>query len=71
MALLMYMDGIIVTSNNPQQVIEIKKLLHSKFKIKDLGLLKYFLRLEVARSIQGILGCQMHYYALDILNDTV
>ncbi|XP_014522362.1 uncharacterized protein LOC106778876 [Vigna radiata var. radiata] len=47
----------------------IKELLHNKFRIKNLGELKYFLGLEVARSKRGIHLCQRKY-ALDILEET-
>ncbi|CAN1180854.1 Retrovirus-related Pol polyprotein from transposon RE1, partial [Linum perenne] len=39
------------------------------FTIKDLGLLKYFLGLEIARSSKCINVCQ-HKYALEILQDS-
>lgn len=50
-------------------MIEIKELIYTKFRIKELGLLKYFLGLEVARSAKSISICQRHY-AFDILNDS-
>nr|XP_023882013.1 uncharacterized protein LOC111994375 [Quercus suber] len=43
-------------------------MLDDKFKLKDLGYLKYFLGLEVARSIKGIALCQRKY-TLELLND--
>ncbi|XP_014511348.1 uncharacterized protein LOC106770041 [Vigna radiata var. radiata] len=43
--------------------------LHHKFCIKNLGELKYFLELEVARSKKGVHLCQRKY-ALDILEET-
>lgn len=48
LALLVYVDDIVVVSNNLQQVPDIKCYLNDLFKIKDLGELKYFLGLEIA-----------------------
>ena len=44
-------------------------MLDQKFKLKDLGELKYFLGLEVTRSAQGINLCQRKY-TLELLSDT-
>jgi hypothetical protein len=55
-----------VASDSPAVVEEIKVFLNNKFKIKDLGTLRYFLGLEIARTAQGIQICQRKY-ALDIL----
>ncbi|XP_073224732.1 uncharacterized protein [Cicer arietinum] len=46
----------------------VKEVLHSKFSIRDLGTLKYFIGLEVARSFKGISICQRKY-SLDLLED--
>ena len=45
-----------------------KVMLDDKFKLKDLGNLKYFLGLEVARLDKGIALCQWKY-SLELLND--
>ena len=53
-ALLVYVDDILITRNGSKCVVDLKKLLDTKFGIKDLGALKYFLGLEVTRSAKGI-----------------
>ena len=57
MALLVYVIDILIASNDPQSVADLKVLLNKEFKLKDLGSLKYFLGLEVARSEKGISLC--------------
>ncbi|MCH80680.1 retrovirus-related Pol polyprotein from transposon TNT 1-94 [Trifolium medium] len=67
--ILVYVDDIIVTGNSMSEIDRIKNILDKSFKIKDLGLLKYFLGLEVAHSSQGITISQRKY-CLDLLEDT-
>lgn len=69
MGLLVYVEDIIVTSNDTQAISELKRFLNTKFKIKDRGSFKYFLDLKVARNPNGIQICQQKY-ALDILHDS-
>ncbi|XP_059435664.1 uncharacterized mitochondrial protein AtMg00810-like [Corylus avellana] len=45
------------------------RLLNQQFKLKDLGDLKFFLGLEIARKSTGISLCQ-HKYAIEILEDS-
>ncbi|GJU98562.1 ribonuclease H-like domain-containing protein [Tanacetum coccineum] len=45
-ALLVYVDDIVLTGNNINEINNVKKILSSKFKIKDPGELKYFLGIE-------------------------
>lgn len=49
MAILVYVDDIILASNDSAASGHFKTYLHEYFSIKDLGALKYFLRIEVAR----------------------
>lgn len=68
-ALLVYVDDIVLAGNNVSVVTAVKDFLSSKFKLKDLGALKYFLGLEIARSSTGIY-LNRRKYTLDILKDT-
>lgn len=58
-----------ITENDSMCVVDLKKLLDTKFGIIDLGALKYFLRLEVARSAKGI-SLNQRKYALEVLQDS-
>ncbi|XP_019059405.1 PREDICTED: uncharacterized protein LOC109117185 [Tarenaya hassleriana] len=67
-AVLVYVNDILVTGNNAELVSEIKSVLSTAFKIRDLGDLKFFLGLEVTRSSKGISVCQRKY-TLELLED--
>ena len=50
---LVYVDNIIIANNNKEEVENLKCSLDNQFKLKDLGDLKYFLGLEIARFVKG------------------
>lgn len=50
----MYVDNIIITRNDLDEIKKLKGVLAADFEIKDLGKLRYFLGMEVARSKEGI-----------------
>jgi len=67
--LIVYVDDIILTDNSTTEMVCIKHVLHSNFHIKYLGILKYFLDIEVVHSEKGIHLCQRKY-CLDLLRDS-
>lgn len=62
-------DEIIVASTSLDNITALKSFLHAQFCIKDLGTVRYFFGIGVARSPSSILLCQRKY-ALNILADT-
>ncbi|GJV27115.1 putative RNA-directed DNA polymerase, partial [Tanacetum coccineum] len=54
LALLVYVDDIIITGNSVAEIEKFKIFLKSKFMIKDLGKLKYFLGIEVVDTDKDI-----------------
>ena len=54
MALLVYVDDLVLTGNDNELCAQFKAYLHQCFRIKDLGPLKYFLGIEVARTSKAL-----------------
>ena len=50
---LFYVDDLIISGNDSAALSLFKAYLSNCFKMKDLGSLKYFLGIEVARSSSG------------------
>ncbi|KAL0369047.1 UNVERIFIED_CONTAM: Retrovirus-related Pol polyprotein from transposon RE1 [Sesamum calycinum] len=69
LALLVYVDDILVMGPSESLIMEVKSYLDALFTIKDLGYVKYFLGLEVARSPDGM-SITQHKYVVDIISDT-
>ncbi|RVW67518.1 Retrovirus-related Pol polyprotein from transposon RE1 [Vitis vinifera] len=67
--LIVYVDDMVVTGNDPEERKALQNYLSREFKMKDLGHLKYFLGIEVSRSSEGIFLSQRKY-ALDLLQET-
>lgn len=65
-ALTVYIDDVILASNNMNAITEIKKYLHDCFSIKDLGKLKFILGIEIERNRNGIHMYQRKH-TLDLL----
>ncbi|GKE32503.1 putative RNA-directed DNA polymerase, partial [Tanacetum coccineum] len=67
--LIVYVDDMVVTGNYTEEMTNLQTILATEFELKDLGHLKYFLGIEVARSKSGISMCQRKY-VLDLLTET-
>ena len=52
--LIVYVDDMIVTGNDPEEKKGLQSLLAREFEMKDLGYLQYFLCFKVSRSKEGI-----------------
>ena len=66
--ILVYVDDFIIAGNDISVIQRFKNYLHKCFKMKDLGKLKYFIGLEVARGPEGIFVSQRKY-TLDIVTE--
>ena len=68
-ALIVYVDDIVIIGNNDGEIQKLKGFLAKEFEVKDLGNLRYFLGMEVARSKKGI-SVSQRKYVLDLLEET-
>lgn len=60
--ILIYIDDFLITRNSFKHIGVAKQFFHSRFKVKDLYELKYFLELKVLRSKNRILLIQRKYF---------
>ena len=59
---------MLITSDDIQEIVALRQQLRDEFELKDLGTMRYFLGMEVAKRKQGILISQRKY-TLDLLKD--
>nr|GFA28755.1 ribonuclease H-like domain-containing protein [Tanacetum cinerariifolium] len=67
-ALLVYVDHIVITGNCVDEIDKFRTFLKSKFKIKDLGHLKYFLGIKVIKTGKYLCLSQRKY-CLELLKE--
>ncbi|GJS30903.1 retrovirus-related pol polyprotein from transposon TNT 1-94 [Tanacetum coccineum] len=65
---LVYVDNVLITCNSSSNIHYLKKSLDDKFTIKDLGLAKCFLGIEICNTANETYLHQMKY-TLDSLTD--
>lgn len=63
----LYVDDLIFTGNNPKMFEELKKAMAKEFEMTDIGLMAYYLGIEVKQTDEGIFIFQ-EGYAKEILN---
>lgn len=68
MFVLVYVDDLIVGGNDSALISLFKSYLSRCFHMKDLGVLRYFLEIEVSRGKEGMYLCQKKY-VLDIIEE--
>lgn len=67
-ALIVYVDDVLITGPNEILIKEVKSKLHEAFTIKDLGEANYFLGVELLKTTEG-LYINQRKYVMDILSD--
>ena len=60
-AIILYVDDLVIGGKDLAEINKVKSLLSSRFEMKDLHELRYFLGIEVIRTPVGILISQRHY----------
>lgn len=50
---LVYVDNLVISGNSRMMIAHMKSMLMDTFKMKDLGELRYFLGIKIARSDKG------------------
>jgi predicted amidophosphoribosyltransferase len=64
-----YVDDIVITGDDVEEIKCLKENLGRAFEVKDLGPLRYFLGIEIVRSPKGMVLSQRKY-VLDLLAET-
>ncbi|GJT97699.1 ribonuclease H-like domain-containing protein [Tanacetum coccineum] len=65
---LLVVDDLVITGNSEYEIEKFKSFLNKKFKIKDLGELKYFLGIKVLKPKSG-LCLNQRKYCLELLHE--
>jgi hypothetical protein len=66
LVILLYVDDMLVTGSNVKLLVEFKKEMQDVFETSDLGIMNYFLGMEIHQCSSGIFVSQRKY-VVDIL----
>eukprot|EP00253_Pinus_taeda_P031177 PITA_31177 len=68
--LVLYVDDLLITGNSASTIVAVKRTLHDRFLMMDMGPLHFFLGLEISQDATGIKLSQakIHYAAGTALN---
>lgn len=69
--MFVYVDDLINFGNDSAALTMFKSYMSDCIKMKELGLLKYFLGIEVSRSSSGLFMCQRKYTLDNIIFEAV
>jgi hypothetical protein len=64
--LIMYVDDLLIISCSTSAIVAVKRILHDRFLMKDIGPLRFFLGLEISEDASGITLSRAKY-ARDLL----
>ena len=64
---IVYVDDMIITKDDAEEISRLQEQLSTEFEMMNLGGLKYFMRIEVARSKQRYISLSKNYI-LDLLS---
>ena len=64
--LMLYVDDMVVTGNSSEVLSKLLQQLNKEFRMKDLGMIHYFLGIQVQSHDKGLFLCQQKY-AEDLL----
>lgn len=67
--LIVYVDDIILTGDHNEEISKLKDFLAKEFEVKDVGILRYFLGMKIARYKKGI-SISQRMYILNLLKET-
>jgi hypothetical protein len=59
--LVMYVDYLLITGCSTSVIAAVKRILHDRFLMMDMGLLHFFLGLEISQDASGIKLSQAKY----------